>query len=201
MATLVSVAGGTPTWRRGVRAVLEDAGLGVASFDDFSEWQPGIGGSVVVVRGGEGISDAIHQTASAFPQVPIVVVDDHVTVAGFARWVRMGALGVVDDADEPEDLATIVEAALQDRSAIPKHVLKAMARHVPDDRDLSAWINDEEASWLTEMADGLTVLELAEDRGYSERAMFRMLRNVYDRIGARNRTEALLWAGRHGILG
>lgn len=148
MTIQVSVAGGTPTWRRGIRAVLEDAGMAVATFDSFTDWQP----------------------------------------------------GVVDDEEESEELVAVVEAALSERSAIPRPILKAMAQTAPDDQDLSAWISHEDTSWLREMASGLTVIELADDCGYSERAMFRMLRDLNNRIGVRDRTGALLRAGRHGLL-
>jgi DNA-binding CsgD family transcriptional regulator len=36
--------------------------------------------------------------------------------------------------------------------------------------------------------------------GYSERAMFRLLRGLYARIGVRNRTEALMRAKERGWL-
>ena len=62
------------------------------------------------------------------------------------------------------------------------------------------WVSTDEADWLRAMAAGATVAEIAVDVGYSERAMFRNLKALYTRIGARNRTEALLWASRHGLL-
>jgi DNA-binding CsgD family transcriptional regulator len=42
--------------------------------------------------------------------------------------------------------------------------------------------------------------ELAESVGYSERAMYRQLRRLYERLGATNRTEALLQALRRGLI-
>jgi DNA-binding CsgD family transcriptional regulator len=44
------------------------------------------------------------------------------------------------------------------------------------------------------------VVRLADRAGYSERAMFRLLRQLYLRIGARNRTEALMRAHERGWL-
>ncbi|GAA5198396.1 hypothetical protein GCM10023322_71670 [Rugosimonospora acidiphila] len=40
------------------------------------------------------------------------------------------------------------------------------------------------------MADGGTAAELARAAGYSERMMFRLLRVLYRKLPARNRTEA-----------
>jgi DNA-binding NarL/FixJ family response regulator len=50
------------------------------------------------------------------------------------------------------------------------------------------------------LASGRTVSQLAEQSGYSERAMFRLLRKVYVRMQVRNRTEALLRARQQGWL-
>ena len=54
--------------------------------------------------------------------------------------------------------------------------------------------------WLRALAAGATVHQLAERIGYSEREMYRLLRAVYDRLGVPNRTQALVWATRQGIL-
>jgi DNA-binding CsgD family transcriptional regulator len=50
------------------------------------------------------------------------------------------------------------------------------------------------------LATGMTVAQLAAKAGYSERAMFRLLRSLYVRMGAKNRTEALIRAYEHGWI-
>jgi DNA-binding CsgD family transcriptional regulator len=57
-----------------------------------------------------------------------------------------------------------------------------------------------EMEWLRQLASGTTVAKLADGAGYSERAMFRLLRDLYQRMGAQNRTEALLKARQRGWL-
>jgi DNA-binding CsgD family transcriptional regulator len=75
-----------------------------------------------------------------------------------------------------------------------------MAQLVPDESGLASLVGGEEQSWLRSMAGGMTVADLAESVGYSERAMFRLLRDLYRRIGVKNRTEALIWASRNSLL-
>ena len=55
-------------------------------------------------------------------------------------------------------------------------------------------IDGRQAEWLRSLSQGMTVDELADRAGYSERAMYRQLRRLYERLGAANRTEALLQA-------
>lgn len=86
------------------------------------------------------------------------------------------------------DLLLSIEAA---RSLLP-----ATGAHGHDPA-----ITAEEAAWLVSLSRGTTVVRLADDAGYSERAMFRRLADLYTRLGARGRTEALLAAERLGLLG
>jgi DNA-binding CsgD family transcriptional regulator len=55
-------------------------------------------------------------------------------------------------------------------------------------------------AWIVELSRGSTVVALAERYGYSERVMFRRLGEVYARLGAMNRAEALVAAERFGLL-
>src|SRR4030042_3857 len=60
-------------------------------------------------------------------------------------------------------------------------------------------VDEEETEWLEELAQGSTVVSLADAYGYSERVMFRRLHDLYGRLGAANRSEALINAGRLGL--
>ena len=51
-----------------------------------------------------------------------------------------------------------------------------------------------------ELAGGVTVAQLAAQVGYSERMMFRLLRELYDRLHVRGRTDALMLARERGWL-
>jgi DNA-binding NarL/FixJ family response regulator len=46
----------------------------------------------------------------------------------------------------------------------------------------------------------MTVHDLADKTGYSERAMFRFLAGLYGKMGVSNRTEAVLLASQRGLL-
>ena len=50
------------------------------------------------------------------------------------------------------------------------------------------------------LSDGWTVSRLASDTGYSERAMYRLLRAFYQRIGVSTRLEAIMLAHDKGWL-
>ncbi len=196
-----SVAGGSPTWRRGIKATLEDFGYRVEAFESLGEWSPGIGGRAVVVSGGaEDAADSLSVHAREYPHIPAIAVVEGLSLTTFARLVRAGASTVVDELRDIESLSTVVEAAVEGKAVVPLAVLRSMALTVPSEEELADRLSDQELSWLRAMAEGRTVVELAETSGYSERAMFRMLRKLYIRLGVPNRTGALMWASRLGLV-
>lgn len=197
----MSVAGGSPAWRRGVAAVLEDAGYETEPFAAISDWKPGVGGSAVIAQvDNEAAENALRQHSAAFPHIPLLAVVEDASAATTAHLLRLGATAVLDENEEVETFPDAVRASLQGRSSLPTIVVRAMAQSVPDRRDVTRWLDDNEAAWLRRMSQGQTVSEIADDLGYSERAMFRILRNLYTRLGVKNRTEALIWASRNGLL-
>lgn len=59
---------------------------------------------------------------------------------------------------------------------------------------------NEEIQWLRALSRGVRVADLAVGSGYSERAMYRELRKLWDRLGVANRPQGLARAARLGLL-
>jgi DNA-binding NarL/FixJ family response regulator len=181
-------------------AILEGDGLETASFESLEDWAPGLGGAVVFLRATSAPGADVSAFVEDHPHIPLLAVVDSMEVSTFAEWVRAGAAGVLAESEDPADFVRSALASRSDRSVVPLKVMRAMAERVPTHDDLSTWIDAGERVWLREMAAGCTVAELANELGYSERAMFRNLRRLYVRLGVKNRTEALLWAERSGVF-
>ena len=93
-----------------------------------------------------------------------------------------------------------LRAAVAGLVALPRQIALAMSDRVPEGSTYD-WISREQGDWLVALAEGVTVGELADRIGWSERETFRMLGNLYRHLGVRNRTEAIIWATRHGLVG
>lgn len=106
-------------------------------------------------------------------------------------------VGCADLQAEPEQVVAAVLAALDGMVLMSSESLAGMIGHHPH---AGVELSEEEAEWLTALARGATVVHLADDFGYSERAMFRRLHELYTRLGVSNRTEALVTAQRLGLL-
>lgn len=144
--------------------------------------------------------DMLVDFTSEYPLIPVVAVLPRFELSSFATVVRAGARGAVDDADSMETFGEVFSAAIGDRVSIPLSVARAMAQRIPPPQEIGATVDESEAGWLRALANGETVAGLASQIGYSERETYRILGELYQRLGVTNRTEAIIWATRHGVL-
>jgi DNA-binding NarL/FixJ family response regulator len=160
---------------------------------------PGQGGEqVVVVVPAEQALDVLTVLRDASgDEAPTVHVVEEATAEACAEALRVGATGVVALDAELNQVIGVVRAAAGGQTLLPRQIAKALCRQqagpVPQ-------LLPRERDWLRHLADSGTVASLARTVGYSEREMYRLLGGVYARLGASNRTEALLLAERWGLL-
>ena len=83
---------------------------------------------------------------------------------------------------------------------LPIEVVRVLASPEEPASTASETPSPREISWLQTLASGLTVAQLADRAGYSERAMYRLLHGLYAKLNAKTRTEALLRARERGWL-
>lgn len=201
MAQRISVVGGKPTWQRGLVAMLADLGYGSVSFPDLGAWRPGRGGRAVVmfIASDQEIDELVDFSAE-YPHIPVVAVVPGLDLSSFSEVVRAGARGAVDDSDGESELAEVISSAIADRVSVALPIVRGMAQRIPPPNEVDAIVDDTEAGWLRSLGGGETVAALADRIGYSERETYRLLGALYEKIGVTNRTEAIIWATRHGLL-
>lgn len=181
--------------------MITDLGYGSTSFPDLATWRPGRGGRAVVVFVPSDLEvDDLVDFTSEHPHIPVVAVIPGLDLASFAQVVRAGAWGAIDDSDAESELKEAIASAIADRVSVPLPIMRAMAQRIPPPNEVDAIVDDTESDWLRALAGGETVAALAERIGYSERETYRMLGALYQKLGVTNRTEAIIWATRHGAL-
>lgn len=201
MRRTVSIVGGSPTWRRGIGGILSDHDLDPVEALSLRGWTPGAGGIAIVIWAESvEVHDEVADHAAEYPAIPVVAVVPELELGRLAGLLRAGCTGVVDERDEPEAIMQVIDAAVAGRSSMPRHLAEAMALRIPRTPDADEWVTDDERTWLRALADGVTVAGLSDRIGFSEREAFRMLGDLYVKIGVKNRTESIIWATRHGIL-
>jgi DNA-binding NarL/FixJ family response regulator len=203
MLTRVAVIDPLPVFRRGVEAILAHPGTAIEHPADALAWvrEPQSRIALLTVRTPADWALLADLGAAGTGAVVIAVLDDP-TTAAYLRAFHAGAASAVPRDAEPDALRAVFDAVANGRSLVPTDVLRALATEAQDGPrpDASRTPTRQEMEWLRHLSRGVSVSRLASQVGYSERMMFRLLRDLYTRLGVGNRTEALIRARDEGWL-
>jgi len=199
MRVRIAVTDPLPMFRRGVMEILREAGYEPDAPDDLLAWirDDQVKAVIITICADEDWSllEALHRVSG---EAVLVALLDQFSVVASVRAFRAGAACVVARDASPSELGEAFAAAMRGQSLVPVEVLRELVTPAAEQR--SDQPSPDELRWLRELAQGMTVGRLADEAGYSERMMFRLLRDLYRRLGAENRTEALITAGVRGWL-
>jgi DNA-binding NarL/FixJ family response regulator len=200
MRIRVAVADPVPLFRVGVMAILREAGFQSEVPDDLLEWSHQAQ-SLAVMLTLQSAEDwkTLREMRRVSPELIVVafLVDDDVPT--WVRAITTGAATVLARDAPAGFVRSVFQEAVQGRCVLPVEVVRALVaeRATPAE---PASVSEQEIAWLRELANGSTVAQVAAGAGYSERAMFRLLRGLYARMDVSSRTEALIKANREGWL-
>jgi DNA-binding NarL/FixJ family response regulator len=197
----IAVSDSIPALQRGIAAMLIQAGYRPDMPEDLLSWARQ-DERWVVVMGLRSAADwvLLEDVAKARPGVIVVAMLEETDIPMVTRAVAAGVAAVVPRDASPDTMRRALEAAIEGRILLPTNVVKTLASPAEPSHDQREGLSDREVEWLRALASGLTVGQLANQTGYSERAMFRLLRQLYARFGVSNRTEALIRAQEQGLL-
>ncbi len=202
MSEWIAVVDPLPIYRRGIMAILRDAGANPETPEDLLAWVARPPRRVIFLTlASDHDWELLARLCKASAEAMVVAVLSDSSTASYVRALSAGAAAAVPRDASPEQVRQIFEEAVHGVSVLPSDVVRALARTSEEVADYNrSGPADHEISWLRDLAGGLTVSQLAERAGYSERAMFRLLRQLYGRMEVRSRTEALLRARQQGWL-
>lgn len=202
----IAIADPLPAFRLGVMTTLGDLGITPESPDDLLAWVHSEQRRVVLLT----LASAedwrlLAELRQARTDLVIIAVLTDVEVGTYLRAILAGAVTAVPRNAPPDQMKRVFRAAVEGVSMLPVDVVQALAARNLDDRDEDpdrqpSTLSVHEIQWLRELAGGTTVARLAQLTGYSERAMFRLLRDLYARMRVSNRTEALMRARELGLV-
>jgi len=177
-------------FRRGLTDALTRAGFTLV--DD-----PSMAEATIITMRDDTECDAI-ETHSDSTTVLALLPDP--SAAAHAHAMSHGASAATDWNSDPDEIVVVLADAIAGLVRLPISVARLLAAEWPDAHALRPDVEPEEAAWLTDLAAGATVARVADEAGYSERAMFRKLHDLYTRLGVSSRAEAIVAAERFGLL-
>jgi DNA-binding NarL/FixJ family response regulator len=198
MLVRVAVSDPFPVFRQGIMAILGDIGLQPEAPSDLRVWAQDEECRIVLLtlRNAADWTLLSELCQRAGGGLVVVAVLDDAGVADYVRAITAGAAGPLPRDATASAVRAAFEAAMDGKTLLPIDVLHALAQrpqHVEPSEPSVV-----EIGWLRDLAQGVSVARLADRAGYSERMMFRLLRDVYAKVGAASRTEALIRARDRG---
>jgi DNA-binding NarL/FixJ family response regulator len=197
MVLRVEVADPLPLFRRGVEAVVGELNHRVVVPEDLATWSQDrrVVLFTVLTRDDWSRLSRLCGEAEALDVIAVLAPYD---MAGAVRAVTAGAIGVLPRDASVEETRAALTALVDGRVTLPLDVLRGLRGTATPEP--GAALTAREIGWLRDLAQGATVARIASDAGYSERMMFRLLRDVYTRLGAESRAEALMAARDRGLV-
>jgi DNA-binding NarL/FixJ family response regulator len=188
-----------PLYRQGIIAVLADFEHILEEPADLLFWASKKEQRIVLMSVTSELDWSLLARASKLGgRVTLIALLEDLSIEACIRALSSGASSVAARAARPEDIRLVVTQALAGRSPLPNDVVAALVARLgsPEENPLS----EQDRQWLRALSNGVTVTQMASDMGYSERAMYRLLRDLYGRMSVRNRTEAVLKASQSGWI-
>jgi len=191
--------------RQGLRRALEAEGITVVG--EASDGAEGVRIALatspdvvlmdVTMPGVDGI-DATKQLVAADASMRVVMLTMHIDRDVIDRALKAGAVGyLTKDSSISEVVEAIRLAANGDRPMSPQLAVAMLqeARKAPD-----SIISNREEEVLQLVADGLGTGEIAARMFISQKTVKNHLASIYEKLDARDRTQAVLMAVKMGIV-
>jgi DNA-binding NarL/FixJ family response regulator len=139
--------------------------------------------------------DVITQIRQEFPNARIVVLSNYQGSEDIYRAVRSGAMAYLTKDASGEELLNAIQSVDRGLRYLPHVALDRLAERMP-----SVDLTPREAEVLACIAQGCSNREIAEELGIAEKSVRIHVSSVLDKMGARDRTQATIYALQRGLV-
>ncbi len=139
--------------------------------------------------------DVIIQIRKEFPAARIVVLSNYQGSEDVYRAVRSGAIGYLTKDASGEELLTAIQNADRNLRYLPRAMLDRLAERMP-----IIELTPREKEVLVCITQGRSNREIAEELHIAEKTVRIHVSSVLDKMGARDRTQATIYALQRGLV-
>jgi len=192
-----------PLLREGIAAMINDepdmllvsqAATGAEGIQQYREQRPDITLMDLRLPDRSGI-DATVAIRSEFPQARIIILTTSEADVEIQRALEAGACGYLLKNMPPRELVDAIRQVHAGKKRVPREVAVALAEHMSDE-DLTA----REVEVLSHVAGGNRNRDIADKLFISEETVKVHLKRIMDKLGAKDRTQAIVIGVRRGII-
>ena len=188
-AGLVTVIGKQPDM-----AVVAQAGTGHDGIEQFRTHRPDVTLMDLRLPDMSGVDTTI-AIRSEFPDARIVALTTFEGDVDIQRAFAAGVKAYVLKSMPPKDLVEIIRHVHAGKKRVPPEVAALLAEHIAEEA-----LTQRELDVLTQIAAGHRNREIATQLQISEDTVKTHIKHIIDKLGARDRTEAVTIGVRRGII-
>jgi DNA-binding NarL/FixJ family response regulator len=174
--------------------VVAEASNGEEAIERFREVRP----DIVLMDLSMPVMDGLAATQAIldeFPDARIIVLTTFDGDENIHQALEAGARGYLLKAMLAEEMTGVIRAVSQGRKAVPRAVTAKLAEYSP-----RIPLTPRETEVLSLVAKGLSNAEVAEHIGRAEGTVKVHLKNILQKLGVDDRTEAVTTAMRRGFI-
>ncbi len=200
--------------REGVRAVLERAGFEVVdeaasgreTVEKVRQHHPDVVLLDIRMPDGDGLQ-ALEAIKSTFPDVRVIMLTTYANPGYLARAVTAGAAGYLTKEADPGQITRAIRAAVSGEQLLDYELLQMALRNVaaqaaevsPLDDDLITPLTEQEKIILRLIVAGLSNEDIGRTLSITVNTVKTHIRHIFQKLGVSDRTQAAVWAVRHGL--
>ncbi len=156
--------------------------------------------------------DACREIHAALPRTRLVMLAPHADVESFTQAMQAGAAGYLVKANALSELATALRLCASGETVIAPQMKSVMLGEAQRSRERTTMtgggtgvktrglVTKREEEVLQLIADGCSTPEVASELYISQKTVKNHLASIYQKLDARDRTQAVLTAVRQGIV-
>lgn len=149
--------------------------------------------------GASGFSGLVHVRAR-LPSLPVIVVSGNEEPGVMRRALAHGASGYIPKSSGLDDMASAIAAVLDGEVWLPPSAAGSQPTHLaPDEADIARRLREltpQQFRVLMMLADGLLNKQIAYELGVSEATIKAHMTAILKKLGASNRTQAVVAAAK-----
>jgi DNA-binding NarL/FixJ family response regulator len=171
---------------------------GAEAEDIVGQLEPDVVLMDLSMPGLDGI-EATKRVLAARPETQVLVLTSFSDRDRILKALDAGACGYLLKDAEPDELLRAIRAAARGEAPLSPRAAQALlsARREPSP---VAALSEREQEVLSLVAAGMANKQIAQRLGISEKTVKAHLTRVFREIGVFDRTQAALWAQRHGLV-
>ena len=200
--------------RAGLRSLLIDSGFDVvgeadngrAAIELAGKLRPNVFLLDIRMPDIDGLQ-ALAAIKAACPEVSVIMLTTYANPEYLARAVALGATGYLSKEVDPQRIPQAVRAAATGETLFDQSLLQAVLKNVsiPTTVKLKSAsssipdLTDQEVVVLKLIVEGLNNDAIADTLTISRSTVQTHIRHIFQKLGVSDRTQAAVWAVRHGL--